>query len=64
MIGYKTCASPTRVYTTAKSSLVKNFKHEWKYDVDANMATHFARGVLRRSSFLGNFEPPNKKLGL
>lgn len=33
------------------------------HDMDTNMATFvFARGVLWRSSFLGNFKPFDKKL--
>lgn len=33
-------------------------------DIVANMATLFDRGVLERSSFLGNLKPLDKKLGL
>ena len=64
MIGYEMDFSPTKVYTMAKTSLVKNFKDGWKNDMDANMATRFARGVLWKSRFLGNLKPLNKKLGL
>ena len=30
MIGYRVGSSLARVCTTAKTSLVENFKHEWK----------------------------------
>jgi hypothetical protein len=64
MIGYEMGSSLAKVYTMSKASLVKNFKDEWKNDMDANMATRFARGVLWKSSFMGNLQPLNKKLGL
>jgi hypothetical protein len=36
-IGYETGSSPlTKVYTTAKTSLVENFEHEIKNDMVAN----------------------------
>ena len=54
MVGYKIGSSPAMVYTTAKVSLVENFKHECKNGIVANMATLFAREVLRRSSSFGN----------
>ena len=52
------------MYTATKTSLVENFKHEWKNDMDANMANLFFRGVLWRSSFLGNLKPLDNKLDL
>ena len=45
-----------------RTSLLENFKHESKNDMDANMATLFVRGALRRSSFLGNLKPLNLNL--
>ena len=47
-----------------KTSPVENFKYGWKIDMVANKATFFARGVLKRSSFLGNLKPSDKKLHL
>ena len=41
MIGYEMGTSPTKVYTTAKISLLETFKHGWKSDMDANMAIIF-----------------------
>ena len=41
MIGYEMGSSLSRVYTTAKISPVENFKHEWKNDMVATMATFF-----------------------
>ena len=64
MIGYEMGSSPTRVYNMAKTSPVENFKHGWKNDTIVNMATLFARGVLRGSSFKGNLKPLGKKLDL
>jgi hypothetical protein len=52
------------VYTMAKTSPVENFKHGMKADMPTNMATLFARGVLWRSHFFGNFKLYEKKLGL
>jgi hypothetical protein len=60
MIGYEIDSSPVRGSTTDKTSLVENFKNGCKND----MATIFGREILRRSSFLGNLKPSNKKLGL
>ena len=57
MIGYKMGPSLAIVYTMSKIFMVKNFKHEWKNDIDANMAMNFARGVFQRSSLLGNLKP-------
>jgi hypothetical protein len=51
------------VYTKVKSPPVENFAHGWKNDMAANVATLFWRGVLRRSSFLGNLKASDKKLG-
>jgi hypothetical protein len=65
MIGYKIGSSLAGVYAMAKTSLMKNFKHGWKKDMDANMATLFVERLLRRSrSFLGNLKPSDKQLGL
>jgi len=44
MIGHEIGSSPVRVYTTFKTSSLKNFKHGWENDMGANMATLFARG--------------------
>jgi hypothetical protein len=57
-------SSLAAVYTTTKTSSVESFKHGCKFGNVANMATFFARGVLRRSSFLGNLKLSDKKLGL
>ena len=35
-----------------------------KNDMDANVATLFRRGVLRRSNFLGDLKASDKKLDL
>ena len=51
-------------YTMTKTSLVKNFKNGRINDMATNMATHFARGVLHRSSFLGNLKASDKILDL
>ena len=61
MIGYEMGSSPARVSTMAKTSLVENFKHERKDNMDINMATLFAREVLQRSCFLDNLKPSDKK---
>ena len=45
-------SSPSMVYTTGKTSLVENFKHEWENDMDANMATLFARGTLGQENLI------------
>ena len=45
------------VYTT-----MENFKHESPNDMNVNMATLFVGEILRRSSFLSCFKPPNKNL--
>ena len=39
MIGYKMGSSSVMVYTMTKTSPVENFKHRWKNEMDANMAT-------------------------
>ena len=62
MIGYEMGSSLIGVYTMAKTFLVENFKHKRKIDMDVNMTTLFDRGVLRRSSFLGNLKSSVKKL--
>ena len=41
MIGYKMSSSHARVYTMAKTSLVKNFKHNKKTDMATNVTTLF-----------------------
>ena len=64
MIGNDMGLSVAGVYTTTKTFTMENFKHGWKNDMAANMATPFARGVLWRSSFLGRLKPLNKKLDL
>ena len=45
-------------------SPVENFKHERQNNMVVNMATLFARGILRRSSFLDNLKSSDKQLGL
>jgi hypothetical protein len=64
MIGQKWDSCPVEVYTTVKNPPVENFAHGWKNDMAANVATLFWRGVLQRSSFLGNLKASDKKLGL
>ena len=64
IIDYEMGSSLAKVYTTSKTSPIENFEHEWKYDMATNMATLFARGVLRMSSFLGNLKPLDKKLDI
>ena len=59
-IGYELGSSPAGVYTTAQTSPVENFEHEWKIDVTINMATLFSVRVLRRSSFSGNLKSSDK----
>ena len=44
MIGHEISSSLVRVYTTTKTSSLKNFKDGCKNDMGANMATFFARG--------------------
>jgi hypothetical protein len=63
MIGPKWDSYPVEVYITVKNPLVENFAHGWKNDMAANVATLFWRGVLWRSSFLGNLKASDKKLG-
>jgi hypothetical protein len=63
MIGYR-MSQVARVHTMAKTSTMENFKHGCKNDIAPNMATLYARGVLWRSSCLGNLKPLDKKLGL
>jgi hypothetical protein len=55
---------PVQVYSTVKNSPMENFAHRWKNDMATNMATLFWRGILQKSSFLGNLKALNKKLGL
>ena len=64
MIGYEMGSSPAVVYTTPKTSMVEDFKHEWKNDmvVCQHGNFFFARGVLWRSSLLGNLKPWEDKL--
>ena len=62
MIGYEMGSSLAGVYTITKTFPVEIFRHEWKNDMDAIVATLFARGLLWRSSFLGNLKPSHKKL--
>jgi hypothetical protein len=64
MIGQKWDSCPVEVYTMVKNPPVENFAHGWRSDMAANVATLFWRGVLRRSSFLGNLKASDKKLGL
>ena len=44
MIGHEMGSSLARVNTTAKTSPVETFKHEWKNDMDANMDTFICYG--------------------
>ena len=64
MIGCEMGSLPAKVYISATTSPIKNFKHRWKTDVVVNMAIFLAREVLRKLGFLGNFKPLAKKLGL
>ena len=64
MTSYKMFVPKDEAYTTAMTSPVENFKHGWKYDMGVNLATLFTKGILWRSSFLGNFKPLDKKLSL
>ena len=60
MICYEMGSPSVGVYTMAK-----DFSVWMEINMVANMVTRFfARGVLWRSSFLGNLKPSNKKLGL
>jgi hypothetical protein len=56
MIGCEMGSLPTRVYISATTSPVKNFKHGWKNDVVVNMEIFFAGEILRKLGFLGNFK--------
>ena len=60
LIGQEWYCCRVVVYTMAKKPLVENFVHGCKDD----MATLWWRGVLCRSSFLGNLKTLDKKLGL
>ena len=53
MIGYEMDSSPVLVYTTAKTTLVEDFKYGWKNDMVVDMATLFARGEALEVMFLG-----------
>jgi hypothetical protein len=64
MIGQEWDSCLVEVYTTVKNPLVENFAYEWKNDMAANVATLSWKGVLWRSSFLGNLKASDKKLGL
>ena len=52
------------VHIAVKSPLVENFVHGWQNDMVTNVATLLGRGVLWRSSFLGNLKILDKRLGL
>ena len=56
--------SLARVYIAEKTILMENFKCGFENDMDVNMATLFARGILWRWSFLSNLKPSYKKLDL
>ena len=64
MIGQEWDSSLVEVYTTVKNPLVENFAYGWKNDMATNVATFFWKGVLWRSSFMGNIKALVKKLGL
>ena len=53
--------SPAKVYTTPKTFLVENFKHECKNDMVINVATFFAGGVFWKTNFLDNLKSFDKK---
>ena len=53
-------SSQTMIYIVANTSPVENFKHGWKNDTDANMATFFSSC----ENFLGIVKPSDNKLGL
>jgi hypothetical protein len=46
MIGCQMGFSLVKVYIVEKIISMENFKYEWENDMDANMATLFARGIL------------------
>ena len=57
MGGYKMGSSPAGVYTTAKSSLVKNFKDGWKNDMASHTGTSLSYSLcinMRHRFFLGD----------
>lgn len=63
MTGYKTGSSPAKVYTTAKTSPVENFKYGWRNDMVVNMATIlFVKGVFSQSYSLSYLKPSTKYL--
>jgi hypothetical protein len=64
MISYEMGNPSTGIYTMAKTSSAGTFKHQWKNDMVANMATIYVGRILLRSSFLDNLKPLDKKLGL
>jgi hypothetical protein len=64
MIGQEWDSFLVYIYTTVNSPPVENFAHGWKNDMSTNVVILFWRGVLRRSSFLGNLKALDKKLGL
>ena len=63
MIGSERGSSPALIHNKAKTFPVENFEAWMKDDMDANMATLLAGGILHRSSFLGNLKPLDKNLG-
>ena len=63
-IGYVMGSSSVGVYTTAMTSPVENFKHEWEINMVVHMAPLLATRVLKESSFLSNPKLSDKKLDL
>jgi hypothetical protein len=67
MIGSEMGSSSVGIYIiVVKISMVENFKHGCKNDMVDQHGNTFFRGLggLWRSSFLGNFNPSDKILGL
>jgi hypothetical protein len=64
MIAHKMGSSRAGMYTTAKTSPVGNFKHGSENDMVINMATLFLNGAPLQSSFLGQSQTLDMKLGL
>ena len=63
-VGYKMESSSASAHTTTKTYRVENFKHGYKNDMVANMATLLLAGFLHRSRFSGNLKLSNNKLVL
>ena len=65
LIGQEQHSCPVVIYSAPKSPLVENIVHGWKKMTwMPTWRTLFRRGVLWRSSFLGNLKASDKKLDL